>query len=103
MIGMFRDFFQIHADVLRNSVVLFILVATAIGLTILITWQACRKRAIQDAKEYLKQRIAESEVKDAALRAFMDEFKETIERLTVVQGTAHAAARSISEAVEKSQ
>ena len=95
---MLRDFFLVHADIMRNSFVLFLFTATAIGVTILITWQACRRKAIQDAREYLKQRIVESEVKDAALREYLDEFKETIERLTKDHNAAVGAARTIQEA-----
>ena len=96
---MIHDFFFIHADVMRNCFVLILWKGgLLLGTTLVNRWRY-RKRAISEASVYLKQSISEARIERDAVRQTNVQLLATIERLTKVQGTAVAAARSISEEV----
>ncbi len=96
---MLRDFLFVHADVLRNSVVLLMVTGLTVGITLLVSRWTYRKKAIQEASAYLKQAIAEARIERDAVKETNARLLATVERLTKVQNTAVAAARSVAEAV----
>jgi hypothetical protein len=96
---MLRDFFFIHADVLRNSFVLVSFTGITIAITLLVSRWTYRRKAIAEASAYLKQSIAEARIREDEVRAVNAKQWKEIERLTKVQNTAVAAARSVSAEV----
>jgi hypothetical protein len=100
---MFRDFFFVHADVLRNVFVLLVFTGGTVLLTLLVSRWTYRKKAITEASVYLKQSIAEARIERDAVKEVNAALLATIERLTHVQNTATAAARSVVEEVAKAK
>lgn len=98
---MFADFLFIHADVIRNSVVLLLLTLGTVLVTVLVTWRLVLTKAHREASANLKQRNAELTVENKALREQNERQWKEIERLTHVQDTAVAAARSVQEAAKE--
>jgi hypothetical protein len=96
---MLRDFLLIHADVMRNSFVLVMFTGITVGITLLVSRWTYRKKAIAEASAYLKQAIAEARIERDAVKETNTALLATVERLTKVQNTAVAAARSVAEEV----
>lgn len=97
---MIRDLFFIHADLIRNCIVLLCLLgAWSLVLVIAVRVQY-RKKAYREAKEYLKQEIVEARLKAEAVDRVNARLLTTVERLTQVQNAATGAANTIKEAVK---
>lgn len=98
---MFADFWQIHADVIRNAFVLLVLVLSGSALTALVTWRLTLRHAYRQANATLKQRNVELTIENRGLRETNNRQWKEIERLTHVQSTAVAAARSVQEVAKE--
>jgi len=96
---MFADFWYMHADVIRNAIVLVLWVAAGVFITVLITRWVYRKKAFREANEHLLQECIELRIKNTELRAVLKEHLGTIERLTIVQGAAVGMARTVQAVV----
>ena len=98
---MLHDFWFIHADVIRNSIVLLILVGGGSFITILITRWVYRKKAYREADEHLKQKNVELRIELRAVKETNEKLLATIERLTRVQNAAVGAANTVHEIVKE--
>jgi len=89
------DFWTIHSDVIRGAFVLLVWVLAGAALTALITWRLTLRHAYRQANATLKQRNVELTIENRGLRETNERQWKEIERLTHVQSTAVAAARSV--------
>ena len=94
---MFRDFFFIHADVIRNSFVLLLLTLGTVLATALVTWRMVLTKAFREANQNIIQENVELRIRNQELRALQASHLATIVRLTVVQGVAVSSADAVKE------